>query len=177
MGPVRRPTLSPLALVLLLGLGVSIGSRPSEAQRPAPGAASPTEAATPRLVGVVIAEDGRGRAYLQDGRTGSVRAYEVGEAVGDARVVAIEPDRVVLDRSGSRIDLRFGGSSSIPVPPPAPTGVLQPEPEPGQEPAAQPEPAAGAPPPPPAPAPPAPAPPAADAPAPTPAAPGVRPSP
>ena len=80
---------------------------------------------------MVIAEDGRGRAYLQDGRTGSVRAYEVGEAVGDARVVAIEPDRVVLDRSGSRIDVRFGGSSGIPVTaPPAPAGVLQPEPEP-----------------------------------------------
>jgi hypothetical protein len=117
---------------------------------------------------VVIAEDGRGRAYLQDGRTGGVRAYEVGEAVGDARVVAIEPDRVVLDRSGSRIDVRFGGSSSIPATPPAPGGVLQPEPEPGQEPAAQPEPAAGAP---------TPAPPSADTPADPPAAPGARLSP
>jgi hypothetical protein len=80
MRAVRRPRLAPLALVLLLGVGVSVGSGPSEAQRPAPGAASPTEAAPPRLVGVVIAEDGRGRAYLQDSRTGGVRAYEVRRA-------------------------------------------------------------------------------------------------
>jgi hypothetical protein len=118
---------------------------------------------------VVIAEDGRGRAYLQDSRTGGVRAYEVGEAVGDARVVAIEPDRVVLDLSGTRVDVRFGGASSSPGPQPAPPGVLMPEPEPGQEPAAPPaEPAAGGP---------APASPAADPPVPAPAAPGARPSP
>jgi hypothetical protein len=111
MDLVRRLPGVCLALALLTVQGVPIGSRPSAAQTPAPRAASPAEGAAPRLIGVVIPQDGRGRAYLQDAQTGSVRAYEVGEAVGDARVVAIEPDRVVLDRSGSRIDIRFSRAS------------------------------------------------------------------
>jgi hypothetical protein len=133
MDLVRRLPGVCLALAVLTGPSVPIGSRPSAAQTPAPRAASPAEGAGPRLIGVVIPQDGRGRAYLQDAQTGSVRAYEVGEAVGDARVVAIEPDRVVLDRSGSRIDIRFSRASggegeparpaavppAVPAPPPA----------------------------------------------------------
>jgi hypothetical protein len=117
MALARRLFLPPAALAMVLGLGILTGGRPSESQPPAPSTPSPAEAGAPRLIGVVIAQDGRGRAYLQDPQTGGVRAYEVGEAVGDARVVAIEPDRVVLDRSGSRIDIRFGGPSGGAAPP------------------------------------------------------------
>jgi Type II secretion system protein C len=187
MDPARRLSLGPLLLAVLIGLGSASGSRPSEAQPPAPGAATPAEGATPRLIGVVIAQDGRGRAYLQDARTGGVRAYEVGEAVGDAQVVAIEPDRVVIDRSGSRIDIRFsrmsGGEGA-----PGPTGpAVAPQAEPAAPPAAEagpsPDPAAGSQPPAAAPGQPAapaadpqPCPPNCPAPA-APVRPGPRPSP
>jgi hypothetical protein len=187
MGPARRQSLGPLLLAVFLGLESASGSRPSEAQPPAPRAATPAEGATPRLIGVVIAQDGRGRAYLQDTRTGGVRAYEVGEAIGDARVIAIEPDRVVLDRSGSRITIRFsrvsGGEGA-----PAPAGpAAAPQAEPAAPPAVEtgpsPVPAAGGQPPVPAPGQPAaPAaepqscPPSCPAPA-APVGPGPRPSP
>jgi hypothetical protein len=187
MDPVRRQSCVWACLALLVAAGVAIGSRPSAAQTAAPRAASQAEGPAPRLIGVVIGQDGRGRAYLQDAQTGSVRAYEVGEAVGDARVVAIEPDRVVLDRSGSRIDIRFsrapGGEGA-----PAPAGpAFAPRAEPAAPPAEtepQPDPAAGGQTP--APAPEQPAAPVADpqacppgcpaAPA-APATPGARPSP
>jgi hypothetical protein len=155
MGPVRRHPCACLVLAALVGPAALIGSRPTVAQPPAPRTGSPAEGVAPRLIGVVIGQDGRGRAYLQDVQTGGVRAYEVGEAVGDARVVSIEPDRVVLDRSGSRIDIRFSraagpegapapagpavGPRPVPVAPPAESG---PAPHPaagGQTPAAAPE--------------------------------------
>jgi hypothetical protein len=182
MDLVRRLPGVCLALAVLTGPSVPVGSRPSAAQTPAPRAASPAEGAGPRLIGVVIPQDGRGRAYLQDAQTGSVRAYEVGEAVGDARVVAIEPDRVVLDRSGSRIDIRFSRASggegapaparpaaappAVPAPPPA-EGV--PATDPAAPPPAPEQPVAPA-------ADPQPCPPSCPAPV-TPATPGARPSP
>jgi type II secretory pathway component PulC len=120
MGPGHLESRVPLVLILLLGVGLLINSRSGEAQTPpAQPAASPAQDSAPRLIGVVIAQDGRGRAYLQDSRTGRVRGYEVGETVGDARVVAIEPDRVVLDRDGSRLDIRFSrtpGGEAAPTP-------------------------------------------------------------
>jgi hypothetical protein len=145
MGPARRHSCVCLVLAALVGPGVLIVSRPSAAQAPAPRAASPAEGVAPRLIGVVIGQDGRGRAYLQDAQTGSVRAYEVGESVGDARVVSIEPDRVVLDRSGSRIDIRFSRAAG-PEAAPAPAGPAAPRVEPGLPPAEAgpaPDPAAG----------------------------------
>jgi hypothetical protein len=155
MDPVRRQSCVWAGLALLVAGGAPIESRPSAAQTPAPRAASQAEGAAPRLIGVVIGQDGRGRAYLQDAQTGSVRAYEVGEAVGDARLVAIEPDRVVLDRSGSRIDIRFSRASggegapaparpavaprAEPAPPPAESGAAPDTPAGGQTPAPVPE--------------------------------------
>jgi hypothetical protein len=52
----------------------------------------------PRLYGIVLLPEGRGRAYLEDVRRRRVFAYSVGDVVGDSRLDQIKSDRVVMRR-------------------------------------------------------------------------------
>jgi Type II secretion system protein C len=59
----------------------------------------------PRLYGVVLGTDGGARAYLWDPQTRKVFGYKVGDSLGDSRVEQINPDRVVLRRSGEALEV------------------------------------------------------------------------
>jgi hypothetical protein len=97
-----------------------------------PVAASPT----PRLSGVVIGPGEAPQALLEDPQTGEVARYRVGDSVAGARVVAIRPDRVLIDRGGAMIELRVEAPGATPPPrggspaPPAPGRPVPPVPPP-----------------------------------------------
>ena len=59
----------------------------------------------PRLYGIVLLPEGRGRAYLEDVQRRRVFAYSVGDLVGDARLEQIKSDRVVLRRGGETFEV------------------------------------------------------------------------
>lgn len=59
----------------------------------------------PRLYGIVLLPEGRGRAYLEDAQRRRVFAYSVGDLVGDARLEQIKADRVVLRRGGETFEV------------------------------------------------------------------------
>jgi hypothetical protein len=82
----------------LLGLLAVVAARPTGAQAP-----------QLRLYGVVLGADGGGVAYMADPQTGRVRAFRVGDAVGDRRLVRIEADRVVVEDGGDRAEVRLAG--------------------------------------------------------------------
>src|SRR5262249_42026661 len=102
----------------------------------------------PRLVGIVTASTGD-VAYLEDAATGTVRGYRVGEVIGEAELILIEPDRAVLQQGQEQIELVLGatppsncapdsqpmavGSPSEPCPPncPAPKAMPLLPPMPG----------------------------------------------
>src|SRR5262249_35718428 len=63
----------------------------------------------PRLSGVVLGVQDGGIAYMEDPQTGRVRAVRVGESVGDAEVVRIEADRVILQKGGDALEIRLSG--------------------------------------------------------------------
>ncbi|MGH7358071.1 MAG: type II secretion system protein N, partial [Candidatus Rokuibacteriota bacterium] len=80
---------------------------PPEPPRPPPGTGAPAAppAPRPRLHGVVILPEGRGRAYLEDVQRRRVHPYSVGDHVGDARLEQIKSDRVVLRRGGETFEV------------------------------------------------------------------------
>ncbi len=83
-----------------------------EPPRPAAGAgAQAPPAPKPRLYGVVLLAEGRGRAYLEDVQRRRVFAYSVGDVVGDARLEQIKPDRVVLRRGGETFEVLLADPS------------------------------------------------------------------
>jgi hypothetical protein len=61
-----------------------------------------------RLYGVVIGMDGGSVAYLDDAQTGRVRAFRVGDSVGESQLVRIDRDRVVLQREGETVEVHLG---------------------------------------------------------------------
>jgi hypothetical protein len=65
----------------------------------------------PRLYGVVILTEGRGRAYLEDMQRRKVFAYSVGDLVGDSRLEQIKSDRVVLRRGGETFEVLLNDPS------------------------------------------------------------------
>jgi DNA polymerase-3 subunit gamma/tau len=100
---------------------------PPEPPRPAAGtgpAAPP--APKPRLYGVVMLPEGRGRAYLEDVQRRRVFAYSVGDLVGDARLEQIKSDRVVLRRGSEAFEVLLHDPSK-PRQAAAPSGVQSPE--------------------------------------------------
>ena len=80
----------------------------------------------PRLYGVVLGTDGGARAYLWDPQTRKVFGYKVGDSLGDSRVEQINPDRVVLRRSGEALEvlLRDPAKPKPAVASPSPTPVV-----------------------------------------------------
>ena len=92
-----------------------------------PGRAAPAPPAPrPRLYGVVLLPEGRGRAYLEDVQRRRVVGYSVGDLVGDARLEQIKGDRVVLRRGGETFEVLLHDPSK-PRQAAAPPGVQSPE--------------------------------------------------
>ncbi len=101
-------------------------TRTETAPEPPRGSAGLTPAAPPapkpRLYGVVILAEGRGRAYLEDVQRRKVFSYSVGDLVGDARLEQIKADRVVLRRGGETFEVLLNDPAK-PRQPTPPSGV------------------------------------------------------
>ena len=120
-----------------------------EPPRATTGAVAPAPPAPkPRLYGIVLLPEGRGRAYLEDVQRRRVFGYSVGDLVGDARLEQIKSDRVVLRRGGETFEVMLYDPSK-PRQPAASSGVQSPEaggvgrPAPGRPPGPVPSPIPG----------------------------------
>ncbi len=80
----------------------------------------------PRLYGVVLLPEGRGRAYLEDVQRRRIFGYSEGDLVGDARLEQIKSDRVVLRRGGETFEVLLFDPTK-PRQSAAPAGVQSPE--------------------------------------------------
>ena len=80
----------------------------------------------PRLYGIVLLPEERGRAYLEDAQRRRVFAYSVGDLVGDARLEQIKSDRVVLRRGAETFEVLLYDPTK-PRQSAAPSGVQSPE--------------------------------------------------
>jgi hypothetical protein len=80
----------------------------------------------PRLHGVVLSSQDSA-AYLEDPATGRVRAYRVGDTIGESQLVRIEPNRVILQRGGEQVEVPLAG---VPGPPGAAPVLANPPPAP-----------------------------------------------
>jgi hypothetical protein len=98
---------------------------PPEPPRAAAGASAPP-APKPRLYGVVLLPEGRGRAYLEDVQRRRIFGYSEGDLVGDARLEQIKSDRVVLRRGAETFEVLLYDPSK-PRQSAAPSGVQSPE--------------------------------------------------
>jgi hypothetical protein len=123
-----RPPLSTYAVIAERNLFSPTRSEVApEASRPvvAGGAPAAPPPPRPRLYGVVVLPDGRGRAFLEDVQRRRVFAYSVGDAVGDARLEEVRPDRVVLRRGGETFEVLLHDPTK-PRPAAPPPGVQSP---------------------------------------------------
>lgn len=98
---------------------------PPELPRTAAGSQAPPTP-KPRLYGVVLLSEGRGRAYLEDVQRRRILGYSEGDLVGDARLEQIKSDRVVLRRGGETFEVLLYDPSK-PRQSVAPSGVQSPE--------------------------------------------------
>jgi type II secretory pathway component PulC len=117
-----RPPLTAYAVIAERNLfSATRTEAPPEPPRPAAAAGPPVPPAPrPRLHGVVLLPEGRGRAYLEDVQRRRVQAYSVGDQVGDARLENIKSDRVVLRRGGETFEvLLYDPTKPRQAPPPS----------------------------------------------------------
>ncbi len=124
-----RPPLTAYAAVAERNLfSATRTEAPPEPPRPATGTGAPVAppAPRPRLHGIVLLPEGRGRAYLEDVQRRRVFAYSVGDLVGDARLEQIKADRVVLRRGGETFEVLLYDPAK-PRQAAAPSGVQSPE--------------------------------------------------
>jgi hypothetical protein len=98
---------------------------PPEPPRTAQAPAAPP-APKPKLYGIVLLPEGRGRAYLEDVQRRRVFAYAVGDEVGDARLEQIKSDRVVMRRGAETFEVLLHDPTK-PRQPAGPSGVQSPE--------------------------------------------------
>ncbi len=87
-----------------------------------------TEAQEMDLYGVVLGAQGGPVAYLGDPATGRVTGFRVGEMIGNRRLVAIAPDRVLLGDGSDTVEIRLGGGA-----PSSPTAATRPAASPPRE--------------------------------------------
>jgi len=81
---------------------------PSRTESPVTQTAAAAAALTnPSLQGVVLGASNNPIAYLQDPTTKRVAGYQIGEQIAGGIIRAIEADRVVIERSGNRVDIRL----------------------------------------------------------------------
>jgi hypothetical protein len=125
--PVTRPPLTEYAVVAERNLFSSTRTETApEPLRAAGGGPAPPPAPKPRLYGIVLLPEGRGRAYLEDVQRRRIFGYSEGDLVGDARLEQIKSDRVVLRRGGETFEVLLYDPAK-PRQPAAPTGVQSPE--------------------------------------------------
>ena len=125
--PSARPALTAYAIVAERNLFSATRTEAApEPTRPTTTAAPAPPAPKPRLYGVVLLPEGRGRAYLEDVQRRRVSAYSVGDVVGDSRVEQIKSDRVVMRRGGETFEVLLYDPTK-PRRPAAPPGVQSPE--------------------------------------------------
>ncbi len=122
-----RPPLTAYVTVAERNLFSPTRTEAPEPPRPTTATGPPAPPAPrPRLYGVVLLPEGRGRAYLEDVQRRRVFAYSVGDQVGDARLEQIKGDRVVLRRGGETFEVLLHDPSK-PRQAAAPPGVQSPE--------------------------------------------------
>jgi len=80
---------------------------PSRTESPVTQAAAAAALTNPSLHGVVLGASNNPIAYLQDPTTKRVAGYQIGEQIAGGIIRAIEADRVVIERSGNRVDIRL----------------------------------------------------------------------
>jgi hypothetical protein len=97
-----------------------------EPPRTAGGGTAAPPAPKPRLYGVVLLPEGRGRAYLEDVQRRRVFGYSEGDLVGDAKLEQIKSDRVVLRRGSETFEVLLYDPAK-PRQSAAPSGVQSPE--------------------------------------------------
>jgi hypothetical protein len=120
-----RPPLTAYAAVVERNLfSPTRTEAPPEPPRAATGAAATPPAPKPRLYGIVLLPEGRGRAYLEDVLRRRVFAYSVGDLVGDARLEEIKTDRVVFRRGAETFEVLLHDPAK-PRPATAPAAVVQ----------------------------------------------------
>src|SRR5262249_4119088 len=129
--PPARPPLAEFAVVAEKNLFSSTRTESApEPPRVAAGAPTAPPAPKPRLYGVVLLPEGRGRAYLEDVQRRRVFGYSEGDLVGDARLEQIKSDRVVLRRGSETFEVLLYDPSKPRQTAPA-TGVQSQPPEVG----------------------------------------------
>jgi hypothetical protein len=123
-----RPPLTAYATVAERNLfSPTRNEAPPEPPRSTAGTGVPAPPAPkPRLYGIVLLPEGRGRAYLEDVQRRRVVGFTVGDLVGDARLEQIKGDRVVLRRGGETFEVLLHDPSK-PRQTAAPPGVQSPE--------------------------------------------------
>jgi hypothetical protein len=128
--PAAAPASTPLtAYAVVAERNLFSATRTETApEPPRPAAAGPPAppAPKPRLYGVVLLPEGRGRAYLEDVQRRRVSAYSVGDLVGDSRVEQIQADRVVMRRGAETFEVLLYDPAK-PRRAAAPPGVQSPE--------------------------------------------------
>ena len=125
--PAARPPLTEYAVVAERNLFSP--TRTETAPEPPRGAAAAVAAPPapkPRLYGIVLLPEGRGRAYLEDVQRRRIFGYSEGDLVGDARLEQIKPDRVVLRRGAETFEVLLYDPSK-PRQSAAPSGLQSPE--------------------------------------------------
>jgi len=80
---------------------------PTRTESPVTLASGAAALPNPSLHGVVLGDANTSVAYLQDPATKRVGGYHVGEPIAGGIVRAIDADRVVLERHGSRVEVRL----------------------------------------------------------------------
>jgi len=125
--PAARPPLTEYGVVAERNLFSP--TRTETAPEPPRGAAAAVAAPPapkPRLYGIVLLPEGRGRAYLEDVQRRRIFGYSEGDLVGDARLEQIKPDRVVLRRGAETFEV-LPYDPSKPRQSVVPSGVQSPE--------------------------------------------------
>src|SRR5262249_24927252 len=103
---VARPPLSEYAVVAERNIfSPTRTEAPPEPPRAPAGAPAAPPPPKPRLYGVVLLAEGRGRAYLEDPQRRRIFGYSEGDLVGDSRLEQIRPDRVVLRRGAETFEV------------------------------------------------------------------------
>jgi Type II secretion system protein C len=125
--PATRPPLTEYAVVAERNLFNPTRTETApEPPRPATSGPPAPPAPKPRLYGIVLLPEGRGRAYLEDVQRRRIFGYSEGDLVGDARLEQIKPDRVVLRRGGETFEVLLYDPSK-PRQSAAPPGLQSPE--------------------------------------------------
>jgi len=125
--PASRPPLTEYAVVAERNLFSPTRTEAApEPPRPTGTGPAAPPAPKPRLYGIVLLPEGRGRAYLEDVQRRRIFGYSEGDLVGDARLEQIKSDRVVLRRGGETFEVLLYDPSK-PRQSAAPSGLQSPE--------------------------------------------------